>query len=154
MLCNNASVHIEKLTNRFLCQPYIMILHTDFNPILVGIHREHKEIYGTVSNLKFPVLICGHYISPSNHLSSDLFCILNYTISLLFLSTVNSERDVLSIHFRNKIIPFPPSPGLYPVYRLFDQTILYRLFFYQLSVRFSLICLFLLYFSLLIVFVY
>lgn len=51
MLCNNASVHIEKLTNRFLCQPYIVVLHTDFNAILLGILSKYKEIHRAVPNL-------------------------------------------------------------------------------------------------------
>ena len=51
MLCNNASVHIEKLTDCFLCQPYIVILHTDFNAVLVCIFRKHKKIHRAVSNL-------------------------------------------------------------------------------------------------------
>lgn len=37
MFRDNASIYIEKLTNRFLCQPYIVILHTDFNAIFMGI---------------------------------------------------------------------------------------------------------------------
>ena len=35
VLCHNASVHIKKLANCLLCQPYVMILHTDFNAFLV-----------------------------------------------------------------------------------------------------------------------
>ena len=51
MLGNNASVHIEKLSDGFLRQPYIVILHTDFNAFFVGISCKHKEINSAVSYL-------------------------------------------------------------------------------------------------------
>ena len=63
MLCNNASVHIEKLTDCFLRQPYIMILHTDLDALFARILRKHKKIHCAVSNLQ--LTIPGHDVSPS-----------------------------------------------------------------------------------------
>ena len=73
MFCDNASVYIEKLSNRFLCQPYIMILNTNFNTFLVGILCKYKKIHRAVSDLQFCILIFSHYVSPSNHSLSELF---------------------------------------------------------------------------------
>ena len=73
MFCDNASVYIEKLANRFLCQPYIVILHTDFNAVFVGILGKYKKIHSAVSDLQFCVLVLSHYVSPSNHSLSGLF---------------------------------------------------------------------------------
>lgn len=73
MFCDNASVYIEKLSDRFLCQPYIVILHTDFNTVLVDIPGKYKKIHSAVSDLQLCIPVLSHYVSPSNHSSSELF---------------------------------------------------------------------------------
>ncbi len=66
MFCDNASVYIEKLTNRLLCQPNIVILDTNFNSVLMGIFREHKEIHCAVADLRFILLGVCHVVSPQS----------------------------------------------------------------------------------------
>lgn len=62
MFCDNASIYIEKLSNRFLCKPYIVILHTDFNAVLMGVLCKYKKIHSAISDLKLCALIFSHYV--------------------------------------------------------------------------------------------
>ena len=69
------SVYIEKLSDCCLGQPYIVILNTNFNTVLVGILCKYKEIHCAVSDLQLCILVLGHYVSPSNHSHpSDIDC--------------------------------------------------------------------------------
>jgi hypothetical protein len=51
MLGHNTSIDIKQLANRFLCQPDIIILDTDFYSVFPRISRKYKEINGAVSYL-------------------------------------------------------------------------------------------------------
>ena len=66
MLCHNAPVYIKKLCNGLLRQPDIVVLHAHFDPILMGIFREHKEIHCAVADLRFIRLGVCHVVSPQS----------------------------------------------------------------------------------------
>lgn len=61
MLGDNTAVHIEELTDGLLRQPDIVVLHTDFDALLMGVFRKDKKIHCAVANLQ---LVFWHLASP------------------------------------------------------------------------------------------
>jgi len=56
MLGHYAAVNIKELTDGFLRQPNIVILHPDFDSILMGIFRKHQKIHGAITDLQLVLL--------------------------------------------------------------------------------------------------
>ena len=70
VLCDNTSVYFKKLSNGFLGQPNILVLHPYFNSIFVGIPGKHKKIHRAVADLKRIFFAIRHVPSPQGMIFS------------------------------------------------------------------------------------
>lgn len=53
MLSDYAAVYVKELADGFLCQPYILILHSYLNAVFFRIFGKNQKINGTIADLKF-----------------------------------------------------------------------------------------------------
>lgn len=53
MLSDYAAVYVKELADGFLCQPYILILHSYLDTVFFRIFGKNQKINGTIADLKF-----------------------------------------------------------------------------------------------------
>ena len=53
MLSDYAAVYVKELADGFLCQPYILLLHSYLDTVFFRIFGKDQKINGTIADLKF-----------------------------------------------------------------------------------------------------